>query len=54
MIKGKYTTIVEEHLRKSAREIARGKVAEIFKYTKLLVDAIVFIMSKNEVGHINE
>ena len=36
----KYKTVVEEYFRQSAREIERGKVAEIFENAKVLVDAI--------------
>ena len=46
--------MVEEHLRQSAIEVERVKVADIFEDENLLVDSIVFRMSKNEVGHINE
>ena len=52
--KEKYTTIVEEHLRKSAGYIYRGKITEIFEDAKLLVYEIGFIMSKNGAGHTNE
>ena len=54
MRKDKYKNMVTEDLKQSAREIERGWVTEIFEDAKLLVDAIGFIMSKNEVGHINE
>ena len=46
--------MVKEHLKKPAIEIERGKITLIFEDEKVLVDAIVFIMSKNEVRHINE
>ena len=45
--------MVEENLRKSEREIDREKLVEIFEDVQLLVDAIGFRMSKNEVGNIN-
>ena len=45
---------MKEHLKQSAREIERGRVVEICEGVKVLVDAIGFKMSKNEVGHINE
>ena len=51
MRKEKYTTTVEEHLRKPAGYIYRGKLTEIFEDAKLLVDEIGFIMSKNGAGH---
>ena len=46
--------MVKEHLKQSAREIERGRVVEICEDAKVLVDAIGFKMSKNDVGHINE
>ena len=46
--------LVKEHLKQSAREIERGRVVEICEDAKVLVYAIGFKMSKNEVGHINE
>ena len=46
--------MVEEHFIKSAIWIESGNVKEIFEYAKVLVDAIVSRMSKNEVGYINE
>ena len=46
--------MVVEHLRKSAREMDREKVTEIFDYAKLLVDEIGFIISNNEVGKTNK
>ena len=46
--------MVKEHLKKSAKEIERGRVTEIFEDSKVLLDSIGFKMSKNEVGHINE
>ena len=46
--------MVKEQLKQSAIEIERGRVTEIFEDAKVLVDAIGFKMSKNEVGHINE
>ena len=49
-----YTTMVVEHLRKSAREMDIEKVTEIFDYAKVLVDEIGFIISNNEVGKTNE
>ena len=39
---------------KSAREIESERVVEICEDAKVLVDAIGFKMSKNEVWHINE
>ena len=54
MRKEKYKTMVKEHLKKSAREIYRERVTETFEDSEVLVDAIGFRMSKNEVGHINE
>ena len=45
--------MVKEHLKQSAREIERGIVVEICEDSKVLVDAIGFKMSKNEVGQIN-
>ena len=54
MRKYKYKTIVKEHLKQSTREIQRVRVTEIFEEAKVLVDAIGFRISKNEVGHINE
>ena len=41
--------MVKEHLKKSEREMERGRVTEIFEDAKVLVDAIVFKMYKNEV-----
>ena len=52
--KEEYKTIVKEYLQQSAREIERGRVVEICEYAKVLLDAIGFKISKNEVGHINE
>ena len=43
--------MVKEHPKKSAREIERGRVVEIWEDAKVLVDAIGFKMSQNEVGH---
>ena len=54
MEKDEYKNLVKEHLKQSAREIERGIVVEICEDAKVLVDAIGFKMSKNEVGHINE
>ena len=54
MKKEEYKDMVKEHLKQSAREIERGRVVEICEDAKVLVDAIGFKMSKNEVGHINE
>ena len=54
MERDEYKNLVKEHLKKSAREIERGRVVEICEDAKLLVDAIGFKMSKNEVRHINE
>ena len=48
MKKQEYKTMVKEHLKKSAREIERGRVTEIFGDAKVLVYAIGFRMSKNE------
>ena len=45
--------MVKEYLKQSSREIERGRVSGIFEDAKVLVDAIGFKMSKNEVGHIN-
>ena len=38
--------MVKEHLKQSARDIERVRVTEIFEYAQVLVDAIVFKMSK--------
>ena len=46
--------MVEEHLIKSEIQIERGKVVDIFEDENVSVDSIVFRMSKNDVGHINE
>ena len=46
MKKKEYKTMVKEHLKKSAREIERGRVVEICEDEKVLVDAIGFKMSK--------
>ena len=54
MEKDEYKNLVKEHFKKSAREIERGRVVEICEDSKVLVDAIGFKLSKNEVGHINE
>ena len=54
MEKDEYKNLVKEHLKQSAREIERGRVVEICEDAKVLVDAIGFKLSKNEVGHINE
>ena len=54
MKKEEYKTMVKEYLKKSAREIDRGRVVEICEDAKVLVDAIGFKISKNELGHINE
>ena len=53
-IKEKYKTMVKEHLKQSEMDLQRERVTEIFEDAKVLVDAIGFRMSKNEVGHINE
>ena len=50
----KYKTMAEKHLSQSAREIYREKVTYIFEDARVVVDAIGFIISKNEVIHINE
>ena len=54
MEKDKYKNLVKEHLKQSAREIERGRVSEICEDANVLVDAIGFKISKNELGHINE
>ena len=54
MRKQKYKIMVKEHLKQSAREIDRRVVTIVFEDAKVLVDAIGFRMSKNEVGRINE
>ena len=54
MKKEEYKTMVKEHLNKSVIEIERGRVTEIFDDAKVIVDAIWFKLSKNEVGQINE
>ena len=46
--------MVKEHLKQSEGQIERGRVVKICEDAKVLVDAIGFKMSKNEVGHINE
>ena len=46
--------MAKEHLKQSAIKMDRGRVTEIFEDAKILVDAIGFKMSKNEVGHINK
>ena len=46
--------MLEGYLRQSAREKDREKGTEIFRYGKLLVDAIRFIMFNINMGHINE
>ena len=42
----KCITIVKEHPIQSARDMDREKLREIFEDTKLLMYAVVFIMSK--------
>ena len=54
MKKEEYKTMVKENLKKSSREIEKGRVVEICEDSKVLVDAIGFKISKKEVGHINE
>ena len=54
MKKEEYKTMVTEHLKQSERNMDKGRVTEIFEDAKILVDAIGFKISKNEVGHINE
>ena len=38
--KEKYKAMLKEQLKKSSRDIERGRAAEIFKDAKVLVDAI--------------
>ena len=45
--------MVNEHLRRSSKEIYRDKVKEIFEKSRELVKVFEFQLSKIEVGHIN-
>ena len=54
MRKDKYKTMGKKHLKKPERDIERGRAKKISEDEKVLVDAIGFRISKNEVGHINE
>ena len=54
MEKEEYKNLVKEHLKQSSRGIERGRVVEICEDAKVLVDAIEFKMSENEVGHSNQ
>ena len=46
--------MVEEHIKKSDRDINIEKSRENFEDAKLLLNEIGFILSKKKVGHIHE
>ena len=45
--------MLEEHLKKSARDIYREKLREIFEDETVLVDAKGFRLSQSKLVHIN-
>ena len=54
MKKEEYKTTLKENPQAISKRYREGNGTEIFEDSKVLVDAIGFKTSKNEVGHINE
>ena len=54
MKKEEYKTMLKENPQAISKRYREGNGTEIFEDSKVLVDAIGFKMSKNEVGYINE